>query len=70
MFLGWIERKAVVAYGKMSAVEIINRRNRLRKAIRSEGSPKIQEAWDAYEEVLDFDLMNHRGGPDGVDESN
>lgn len=51
-----------MAYGKMSAAEIINRRNRLRKAIRSEGTPKIQEAWDAYEEVLDFDLMQHRGG--------
>lgn len=49
-----------MAYGKMSAAEIVNRRNRLRKAIRSEGSPRIQEAWDAYEEVLDFDLMMHR----------
>lgn len=47
-------------YGKMSAAEIINRRNRLRKAINSEGSVKIQEAWDMYEEVLDFDLMMHR----------
>ncbi len=44
----------------MSAAEIINRRNRLRKAINSEGSVKIQEAWDMYEEVLDFDLMMHR----------
>jgi hypothetical protein len=60
----------VVAYGKMSAAEIINRRNRLRRAIRSEGSPKIQEAWDAYEEVLDFDLMSHRGGSSGIDDSN
>jgi len=49
-----------MAYGKMSAAEIINRRNRLRRAIRSEGSPKIQEAWDAYEEVIDFDLMMAR----------
>jgi hypothetical protein len=48
------------SYGKMSAAEIINRRNRLRKAIISEGSVKIQEAWDMYEEVLDFDLMMHR----------
>lgn len=48
-------------YGKMSAAEIINRRNRLRRAINSEGSVKIQEAWDMYEEVLDFDLMMHRG---------
>lgn len=50
----------------MSAAEIINRRNRLRKAIRAEGSPKIQEAWDAYEEVLDFDLMQHRGGTGNI----
>jgi hypothetical protein len=70
VFLDWIGRKAVVAYGKMSAAEIINRRNRLRRAIRSEGSPKIQEAWDAYEEVLDFDLMSHRGGSSGIDDSN
>jgi hypothetical protein len=57
-----------MTYGKMSAAEIINRRNRLRRAITSEGSPKIQEAWDAYEEVLDFDLMKHRGGGgDGID---
>jgi hypothetical protein len=48
------------SYGKMSAAEIINRRTRLRKAIISEGSVKIQEAWDMYEEVLDFDLMMHR----------
>lgn len=49
-----------MAYGKMSAAEIINRRNRLRRAIRSEGTPKVQEAWDAYEEVIDFDLMMAR----------
>ncbi len=53
-------------YGKMSAAEIINRRNRLRKAINSEGSPRIQEAWDMYEEVLDFDLMTHRENGDDV----
>lgn len=46
----------------MSAAEIINRRNRLRKAISSEGTERIQEAWGAYEEVLDFDLMMHRRG--------
>jgi hypothetical protein len=50
----------------MSAAEIINRRNRLRRAIISEGSVKIQEAWDMYEEVLDFDLMMHREGADDL----
>ena len=54
------------SYGKMSAAEIINRRNRLRKAIISEGSVKIQEAWDMYEEVLDFDLMMHREDANGL----
>jgi hypothetical protein len=49
----------------MSAAEIINRRNRLRKAISLEGTERIQGAWDAYEEVLDFDLMMHRRGCHG-----
>lgn len=52
-------------YGKLSAAEIINRRNRLRKAITSEGTERIQDAWDAYEQVLDFDLMMHRRGGHG-----
>lgn len=33
---------------------MFNQINALRKAIRSEGTPMIQEAWDKVEEHIDF----------------
>ena len=33
----------------IKAVTIYNKINRLRKAIREEGSPKVQAAWDEVE---------------------
>ncbi|UOF80354.1 hypothetical protein [Caudoviricetes sp.] len=34
---------------QIKAVTIYNKINRLRRAIRAEGSPKVQEAWDDIE---------------------
>lgn len=41
-------------YGQRTIVKMFNQINALRKAIRSEGTPKIQEAWDKVEEHIDF----------------
>lgn len=52
-------------YGQRKVVKIINDMDRLRKAIRSEGTPKIQEAWDRIEPVID--MFYQRPGGDGRD---
>jgi hypothetical protein len=41
-------------YGNRTIVKMFNQINALRKAIRSEGTPMIQEAWDKVEEHIDF----------------
>tara|TARA_R110000868_G_scaffold115346_8_gene308039 strand:- start:934 stop:1110 length:177 start_codon:yes stop_codon:yes gene_type:complete len=41
-------------YGNRTIVKMFNQINALRKAIRSEGTPVIQEAWDRVEEHIDF----------------
>jgi len=41
-------------YGNRKVVKMFNQINALRKAIRSEGTPAIQEAWDKIEEHIDF----------------
>ena len=41
-------------YGQRNIVKMFNQINALRKAIRSEGTPTIQEAWDKVEEHIDF----------------
>jgi hypothetical protein len=41
-------------YGNRRVVKMFNQINALRKAIRSEGTPSIQEAWDKVEEHIDF----------------
>jgi hypothetical protein len=41
-------------YGNRTIVKMFNQINALRKAIRSEGTPAIQEAWDKVEEHIDF----------------
>jgi len=41
-------------YGNRTIIKMFNQINALRKAIRSEGTPAIQEAWDKVEEHIDF----------------
>ena len=41
-------------YGNRNIIKMFNQINTLRKAIRSEGTPAIQEAWDKVEEHIDF----------------
>lgn len=52
-------------YGQRKVVKIFNDMDRLRKAIRAEGTPKIQEAWDRIEPVID--LFYQRPSGDGRD---
>ena len=44
-------------YGNRTIVKMFNQINALRKAIRSEGTPAIQDAWDKVEEHIDFVYM-------------
>ena len=41
-------------YGNRNIIKMFNQINALRKAIRNEGTPAIQEAWDKVEEHIDF----------------
>jgi hypothetical protein len=41
-------------YGQRNVIKMFNQVNALRKAIRTEGTPAIQEAWDKVEEHIDF----------------
>ncbi len=41
-------------YGNRTIIKMFNQINALRKAIRREGTPAIQEAWDKVEEHIDF----------------
>jgi len=41
-------------YGQRNVIKMFNQVNALRKAIRAEGTPAIQEAWDKVEEHIDF----------------
>jgi hypothetical protein len=41
-------------YGNRTIIKMFNQINALRKAIRSKGTPAIQEAWDKVEEHIDF----------------
>jgi hypothetical protein len=47
-------------YGQRNVIKMFNQVNALRKAIRSEGSPAIQEAWDKVEEHIDY-IYQKRG---------
>ncbi|WP_155987321.1 hypothetical protein [Paracoccus pantotrophus] len=41
-------------YGNRKVSKMYAQINELRKAIRAEGSPAIQDAWDKVEEHIDF----------------
>ena len=46
--------KLIARYGNRTIIKMFNQVNALCKAIRSEGTPAIQEAWDKVEEHIDF----------------
>ena len=45
---------APAKYGNRNIPKMIRQIDELRRAIRSEGTPAIQEAWDKVEEHIDF----------------
>ena len=45
---------APAKYGRRNVPKMYDQINALRAAIRAEGSPAIQAAWDAVEEHIDF----------------
>lgn len=47
-------------YGQRNIVKMWNQWNTLRRLIRAEGSPAIQEAWDQVESWVDF-VFGKRG---------
>lgn len=53
---------AAQRYGAVKITKIIAARNALREAIRAEGTPRIQEAWDRLEQWIDSPPMMGEGG--------
>ena len=49
-------------YGQRTIVKMFNQISALRKAIRSEGTPLIQEAWDKVEEHIDYIYAKQQDG--------
>jgi hypothetical protein len=41
-------------YGTRSVPDMIAQVNELRRSIRAEGTPAVQDAWDKVEEHIDF----------------
>ncbi len=52
----------------IKAVTIIRKIERLRKAIRREGTPAVQEAWDEMEPHVSIFLGGAQGGTGRTDE--
>lgn len=51
-------------YGKYPVTKIIKNVDILRKAIRAEGTQRVQEAWDEIEPVIDFFLRRKDQDPE------
>ena len=49
-----IPSEAPARYGNRNVPKMIRQIDDLRKAIRAEGTPAIQEAWDSVEEHIDY----------------
>lgn len=45
---------APIKYGKRNVAKMIRHVEELRQAIRAEGTPAIQDAWDKVEEHIDY----------------
>ncbi|WP_288951565.1 hypothetical protein [uncultured Paracoccus sp.] len=52
-------------YGRRKVTKMYAQINELRKAIRAEGSPAIQDAWDKVEEHIDFVYGQHAQEKEG-----
>lgn len=51
-------------YGKYPVTKIIKNVDLLRKAIRAEGTQRVQDAWDEIEPVIDFFLRRSDDNPE------
>lgn len=51
-------------YGRRNVPKMVGQIDALRQAIRAEGTPAVQSAWDAVEEHIDFAYSGsaHRAG--------
>ncbi len=49
-------------YGRRNVPKMIRQIDDLRQAIRAEGTPAIQAAWDAVEEHIDFAYGSRKDG--------
>lgn len=45
---------ATAKYGRRNVAKMIREVEALRQAIRAEGTPAVQAAWDAVEEHIDY----------------
>ena len=66
---GAIHGREPAHFGKRRVDRMLRDMNALRHAIRTEGSPAIQDAWDRVEECIDYAYggcpgcrATHRGG--------
>lgn len=57
--------EALDRYGNRKVIKMYAQINELRRAIRAEGTPAIQDAWDKVEEHIDFAYGRAEGGADG-----
>lgn len=48
------EVRSAQKYGKRNVAKMIRQVEKLRQAIRAEGTPAIQDAWDKVEEHIDY----------------
>ena len=48
-------------YGRRNVAKMIRQIDTLRQAIRAEGTPAIQDAWDAVEEHIDYAYRKEGG---------
>lgn len=54
-------------YGNRNVPKMIRQIDALRKAIRAEGTPAIQDAWDAVEEHIDYAYRSAEDQREGGD---
>lgn len=53
------------SYGKRSVAKMYEEIKELRAAIRAEGTPRIQDAWDKVEEHIDY-AYQEKGFPENA----
>lgn len=58
---------AATKYGNRNVPKMIQQVEALRKAIRAEGTPAIQDAWDRVEEHIDYAYRREARAMEGRD---